>query len=99
MNMISQNAIRNVVHTIAPKYGIQSVYLFGSYARGQATEHSDFDFRIVGGNIESLYDIAALRLDLEDALGHEVDIVLTENMRETFHKNIRDEEVLLYGGV
>jgi predicted nucleotidyltransferase len=97
--MLNQNEISNLVRTIALKYGLESVYLFGSYAKGQADEHSDIDFRIVGGNIQSLYDIAALRLDLEDALGHEVDVVLTENMRESFYKAIRDEEVLLYGGV
>jgi predicted nucleotidyltransferase len=82
-----------------PKYRIESVYLFGSYARGKANEHSDLDLRIVGGNIQSLYDIAALRLDLEEALGREVDVVLSENMRESFYKSIRDEEVLLYGRV
>ncbi|MDR0355172.1 MAG: nucleotidyltransferase domain-containing protein [Deltaproteobacteria bacterium] len=96
--MLSQNEIKSAVRTIAPKYGIESVYLFGSYARGTANEHSDVDFRIVGGNIESLYDIAALRLDLEEALGREVDVALTENMRESFYKSIRDEEALLYGG-
>jgi predicted nucleotidyltransferase len=78
------------------KYELKGVYLFGSYARGDATEGSDFDFRIVGGNLRSLYDLAALRLDLEDALSKPVDVVLTENMRESFYKAIKDDEVLLY---
>jgi predicted nucleotidyltransferase len=97
--MLTHDRIREAVRVVAPKYAISSVYLFGSYARGKATEDSDCDFRIVGGNIRSLYDLAALRLDLEDALGSEVDVVLTENMRESFHETIRDEEVLLYGDV
>ncbi|MDR3349204.1 MAG: nucleotidyltransferase domain-containing protein [Acidaminococcales bacterium] len=96
--MLDRNEIKKAVGAIAPRYGIQSVYLFGSYARGDADENSDLDFRIVGGNIRNLYDIAALRLDLEEALGREVDVVLTENIRDSFYQAIRDEEVPLYGG-
>ena len=95
--MLSQNEIKNIVYTIAPKYRIESVYLFGSYARGDADEDSDFDFRIVGGNFHSLYDLIAFRLDLEDALGREVDVVQTKNMRDSFYRVIKDEEVLVYG--
>ena len=95
--MLSQNEIKNAVYTIAPKYGIESVYLFGSYARGDADEDSDFDFRIVGGNFRSLYDLIAFRLELEDTLGREVDVVQTKNMRDSFYRVIKDEEVLVYG--
>ena len=95
--MLSQNEIKNIVYTIAPKYRIESVYLFGSYARGDANEDSDFDFRIVGGSFHSLYDLIAFRLDLEDALGREVDVVQTKNMRDSFYRVIKDEEVLVYG--
>ena len=95
--MLSLDEIKNVVHTIAPKYRIESVYLFGSYARGDASESSDYDFRIVGGNFRSLYDLIAFRLDLEDTLGHEVDIVQTKNIKDSFYQIIKDEEVLVYG--
>ena len=35
--------IREKVKPIAEKYGIEKVWLFGSYARGEATEESDVD--------------------------------------------------------
>ena len=95
--MLNRNEIKDIIHAIAPKYGIESVYLFGSYARGDANEDSDFDFRIVGGNFRSLYDLIAFRLDLEDTLGREVDVVQTKNMRNSFYRMIKDEEVLIYG--
>ena len=95
-DMLTQEKIKNAVQIIAPKFNIQSVYLFGSYARGDATEDSDCDFRIVGGNIRNLYDKAALHIDLEDILGCSVDIVMTNNIKETFFNAIRDEEILLY---
>jgi len=95
--MLNQNEIKNAVQAIAPKYGIESVYLFGSYARGDASEDSDLDFRIVGGNFRSLYDLIAFRLELEDTLGREVDVVQTKNMVDSFYSIIKSEEVLVYG--
>jgi len=95
--MMSREQIQEAVRTIAPKYGISEVYLFGSRARGDARDDSDFDFRIVGGNIRTLFELAALHLDLEDALGRGVDVVLTSNMRSSFYKAIKDEEVRIYG--
>ena len=95
--MLTQENIRTVIQAIAIKHGIEQVYLFGSYARGDATETSDCDFRIVGGNIRDLYDIADLRLDLEEALGKNIDLILTKNMSEAFHYKFKDEEVQIYG--
>ena len=93
---LTQEKIRDAVQMVAPKFEIQKVYLFGSYARGDATERSDCDFRIVGGNIHSLYDIAAIHLDFEEALGCTVDMVMTDNIKKTFYDAIKSEEVLVY---
>ena len=97
--MLTQETIRTAISVIAPKFAIEQVYLFGSYARGDATETSDCDFRIVGGNIRDLYDIAELRLDLEEALGKEIDLIITKNMNESFYEKIKDDEVKIYGKV
>ena len=97
IKVLTQENIRTAIQTIAPKYCLEQVYLFGSYARGDATEASDCDFRIVGGNIRDLYDIADLRLDLEEILGKKIDLILTKNMSEAFHKKFKDEEVQIYG--
>jgi predicted nucleotidyltransferase len=94
--MLTHDGIREVVGAIAPKYALSRVYLFGSYARGDATEDSDFDFRVEGGNIRTLLDLASLHLDFEDALGKSVDLVMTENIEEPFDEWIKDDEVLLY---
>ena len=47
--------IARIVRPIAQRYGLRAVYLFGSYARGAATEDSDIDLMIdtTGTNIES----------------------------------------------
>ena len=35
--------IKSIVLPVAQKYQLRAVYLFGSYARGTATENSDID--------------------------------------------------------
>ena len=42
--ILSTNEIAARVRPIAEKYRVQAVYLFGSYARGEADETSDLDF-------------------------------------------------------
>ncbi len=38
--------IQKKVRPIAEKYGIDTVWLFGSYARGEANENSDVDLLV-----------------------------------------------------
>ena len=69
--------IARIVRPIAQRYGLRAVYLFGSYARGAATEDSDIDLLIdtTGTNIKSLLQVAAVYCELEEALGKPVDLV------------------------
>ena len=43
--------IRQIVKNLTVKYDIENVYLFGSYARGEATEKSDIDILNKGWEI------------------------------------------------
>ena len=45
--MLSVKDIREKILPVCEKYAISEAYLFGSYARGDATEESDVDLRIV----------------------------------------------------
>lgn len=45
----SIDEIKKIISPIASRYGVERVFLFGSYARGEATEESDLDFRIDKG--------------------------------------------------
>lgn len=87
--------IRNVVSRLAAQYGAKRVYLFGSYARGDMTAGSDIDLRIDKGAIRGL-EMASLLLDLEDALGVNVDLVSTGSLDAGFLTAIKNDEVLIY---
>lgn len=97
--MLTLEKINEAVRTIAPQYEIDQVYLFGSYARGDATEDSDVDFRIVGGNMRSLFDLGGLYEELSETLGARIDLVLTKNMSKEFYSLFKDEEIMVYAKV
>lgn len=88
--------IRECIVPIAKEYGVEKVYLFGSYARGDATEQSDLDFRIDKGKIRSYFALGGLYNRLSDALSKPIDLVTTESLDLEFMKSIAPEEVLLY---
>lgn len=66
---------REEILRIAAKHGARNVRVFGSAVRGEAREESDVDFLVDFEPGRSLLDHAALVLDLEELLGHKVDLV------------------------
>lgn len=65
------------VQPVAEKYHLRTVYVFGSYARGEAREDSDVDLLvdINGADLSGLFAIGGLYNDLEEALEKELDMV------------------------
>ena len=94
MKQISE--IRENVNRRAREYGAERVYLFGSYARGDANETSDIDLRIDKGQIRGGIALAGLLLDLESDLEAKVDLVTTGSLDEEFLDMIKGEEQLIY---
>ena len=41
--------INRLVKPLADKYRAEEIYIFGSYARGEADEDNDLDFLVYGG--------------------------------------------------
>lgn len=91
----SVEEIKAIVAALAAQYGADRVYLFGSYARGDADSNSDIDLRIDKGSIRGL-QMSGLAADLEDAFGMAVDLVPTGSLDSKFLQSISDDEVLLY---
>lgn len=75
--------LKTIISNLAQQYGAESVELFGSYARGNATETSDIDLRIDKGSIRG-FQFVRLLGDLEDTLGKNVDLIPTSGMDEDF---------------
>ncbi len=98
--------IRQIIKPIAEKYCLPAVYLFGSYAKGTAKEHSDVDLLIdtTGTQLKSLFTLGALYNDLEEALGKKIDLITVNSLQQqlqipsekTFRDTVWKEKVSLY---
>ncbi len=97
--------IKERVKPIAERYGIDRVWLFGSYARGEATEESDIDLLLSYTKLIGKFAYGGLFEDFSDALDKSVDIVseraLKADYADSYAKqllqNARKDSILLYG--
>ena len=85
--------IKQKVTPIADEYGLFSLILFGSYARGEAAEESDL---VYDGKLTGLMQYSSLVRKLESIFGCHVDLVSTNNNNKKFLKSILEEGVLIY---
>ncbi len=99
----TKEEIRQRIAPIAQKYQLQSVYLFGSYARNEATDSSDMDVlvdttnsKVVGWVIGGLYN------DLCETFGPNIDLITTNALTQDkdrtpwFAENVMKDRVLIY---
>ncbi len=93
-DMQTINGIKDAVTPIAKDYGLRKVYLFGSYAKGNATEESDVDLLIEIGRKMTLLGLSGLRQDVSQSLELPVDIVTMKSLDDDFRDSIRGSEVL-----
>ncbi|WP_273225710.1 nucleotidyltransferase family protein [Geosporobacter ferrireducens] len=78
---------RKDIIRLALNRGAKTIRIFGSVARGEDNDKSDIDFLVSFEEERSLFDLIALKNDLEDLLERPVDVV-TEN---ALHWNIREQ--------
>ena len=98
--------IRRIVVPIAGKYNLKAVFLFGSYARGEADEKSDIDLIVdtAGTDIKGLFALGELYCALKEAFQKEIDLITVSSLEQSAHlpseklfrENIKNERVSLY---
>ena len=97
--------IKKKISPIAEKYQLQSVYLFGSHARNEATDISDLDVLIdTTGSIVTGWIIGGLYNDLCETFGGSVDIITTNALAQDAEddrapwvtENIMKDRILVY---
>ncbi len=93
--MFTFEEICELATPIARKHGIKSLSLFGSYARGDATEESDVDFLVQPSEGMGLFQLAGLLLDLQGKFG-EVDLVTTGGRDKDFLARIAKDCRVIY---
>lgn len=63
------------------QFGVSSLALFGSFARGDAGPESDIDVVVEFDRPATLFTLASLRLLLAEELGRTVDVVTPGGLR------------------
>lgn len=98
--------IKNIITPIAIKYNLKAVFLFGSYARGTASESSDIDLIIdtTGTEIDTLFKLGAVYEDLSNAFCKTIDMITVSSLEQpvireseiAFRENVFKERKNLY---
>jgi len=91
----SIQARREIILQIARRHGVGQVRVFGSVARGEATENSDLDLLIDVTGPTTPWFPGGLVAELEALLGCRVDVVETNALREELRDRVLREAALL----
>ena len=89
-NVLTIKQIKERILPILKRHNINEVYLFGSYARGEANSDSDVDIYCESGDIRTFIDQGFLEEELEDSLGKDVDVIFTSATLDDYFKKQLD---------
>ncbi|MEW5760910.1 MAG: nucleotidyltransferase family protein [Candidatus Thermoplasmatota archaeon] len=87
--------IKEKVIPILKRYGVEKAGIFGSIVRGEATEKSDIDILVEIKSDISLLDFVGLKLELEEALGRNVDLGEYDTIKPIIKERILKEVVTI----
>ena len=74
--------------------GVKSLALFGSVARGEAEDESDIDILVTFRSSPVTFDVYMdLKIYLEDLLGHNIDLVITESLHPKIKPFVQQDAV------
>lgn len=85
-SILTIKQIKAAIMPVMAKHNIHEVYLFGSYARGEANSQSDVDIYCEKGDIRTLIDQGFLEDELVEALGKEVDVIFIGSQMDDYFK-------------
>lgn len=87
--------LKGMIVPILLRYNVLSASLFGSAGRGEAGPESDVDILVRYRRGTTLFDIAGLKLELEQALGRRVDLTSPETLKPWLREQVLSEQVPL----
>ena len=82
---------RAEIRRIVTSHKASNPRVFGSVLRGEDTEDSDLDILVDPDSTMSLFDIGAIRHELFELLGVEVDVLTPGGLPDKFRQKVIDE--------
>jgi len=87
--------LRRLRPTLAQRYRVRELALFGSIARGTFTADSDVDLLVDFADDADLLDMVGLANYLEGELEREVDVIPRRALRPELHDQVLSEQIPL----
>jgi uncharacterized protein len=85
--------LRAALPMLRSRYGVASLAVFGSFARGEQRDDSDVDVLAAYDRPLNLLELGALLMDLQDALGRPVDLANRDRLRPAYRRGILEDAV------
>ena len=88
--------IKERILPVLAKHNIREVYLFGSYARGEAKNNSDVDIYCESGDIKTFIQQGFLEDELKEALGKDIDLIfIGTELNDFFKEQLEEDKIRL----
>jgi len=94
---MTTQAIKKKILPILKRQGVIKAAVFGSFARGEMTKNSDIDILVKLAKNKSLLDLVGLKLDLEEKLDRDVDVISYGGIHPLLRDIILREQKIIYG--
>ncbi len=91
-----EEKLKIIKETILEKIDCEAILLFGSYARGTQNTESDIDIAIKSVKEISKKEIFNIRLELEETIKKEVDLINLDTINDDFRYEILMNGKILY---
>ncbi|MGE4170133.1 MAG: nucleotidyltransferase family protein [Candidatus Margulisiibacteriota bacterium] len=94
--MINQQEIIQLIHThkafLKQQFGFNHIFLFGSFATGTATLHSDVDLLIdVDKSAKTYFNLLASKHYLKTLFNRDIDLVYKDSVHPLIEQEIQNE--------
>ena len=93
--MITEAQKNIIISTIMP-FQPERIGIFGSAARGEATENSDIDILYQLKNTVGLFNLVRIKDDLEEKLNKKVDLVSEKYVHPKLKPHIMNDLKIIY---
>ncbi len=85
--------LRQLLPSLAERYQVETLGIFGSYVREEEVSDSDLDILVTFSDPPGLFKYIELENHLSDSLGVKVDLVMKDALKPAIGKRILEEIV------
>lgn len=89
-------SIKKEIVPILKRRGVVRAAIFGSVARGEATKKSDIDLLVNFKKGKTLFDLADLKLAIEQKTGRKIDVLTYNGINPMLRDKILKDQKIIY---